>query len=467
MWVVLSSNSSSWNPVERLIFPAPTPSYTIDSFPRELILIPREDGLKVPCIFLPFRHARFVFIYFHANAEDLGLSYSFCKILRDLFQVHVLAVEYPGYGICQGTADEAGIIANARAAMEFVTKTLHWPSDGVKLFGRSLGTGPTVMLAAEYHVAGVILISPFTGIKDLFEGQVGRLADIVEDRFSNLSLAPRIRSPTLIIHGMQDGLVPPEHGRRIYAAITSRRMLVTPTNMSHNTSLLKDVGTFILPMTHFFSLPDYTFEEIEVPLWAYPPSAFKDIEEEEQASHPPEDETPAAARQLPVIEPGWLAPPTWLCGRASNGQSGGGGGAADGAIEAISRLDPADAKKKVAPAESVLRGKDNVGAVRPLGASAMPASVPPEILGARQPTSDDVANEDPLVEPRSGGSGRDQDDPELLGDEDIWVDDDLKDESGPAMKLMQGYGGAVRNIQSDIEVSREYQFGQKARGRLL
>ena len=33
---------SSWNVVERLIFPAPKVSYTIHSFPRELILIPRQ-----------------------------------------------------------------------------------------------------------------------------------------------------------------------------------------------------------------------------------------------------------------------------------------------------------------------------------------------------------------------------------------------------------------------------------------
>jgi len=164
MWVILNSKSSSWNPVERLIFPAPIASYHLSSYPDELILIPRADGEKVPCLFLPFRHARFLVIYFHANAEDLGLCYSFCKIMRDLFQVHVLAVEYPGYGICHGSTDEEGIMANAVAAMRFATEDLHWPCDGIKLFGRSLGTGPTVALATQYDIAGVILVSPFTSI---------------------------------------------------------------------------------------------------------------------------------------------------------------------------------------------------------------------------------------------------------------------------------------------------------------
>jgi len=256
-----------------MIFPSPRASYDLTSYPDELLLVPREDGGKVPCIFLPFRHARFLVIYFHANAEDLGLCYPFCKIMRDLFQVHVMAMEYPGYGICPGKADEAGIMANAEAVMRFATETLAWPCDGIKLFGRSLGTGPCVALAAQYEVAGVILISPFTSIRNLFQAQVGSLAEVVNERFPNIELIDKLKSPTLIIHGQKDTLVPTEHGKELYALLKTRKMMVCPAAMSHNTSLLKNIGTLVLPMTQFFSLPDYTFEDIEVPPWAFPRTA--------------------------------------------------------------------------------------------------------------------------------------------------------------------------------------------------
>lgn len=413
MWVVLNSKSQSWNLVERLIFPAPTPSYTLESFPGEIIIISREDGAKVPCLFLPFRHARFIFIYFHANAEDLGLSYGFCKILRDLFQVHILAVEYPGYGICPGTADEAGIMANAKAAIEFVTKSLCWPADGIKLFGRSLGTGPTVALAAEYNVAGVILISPFTGIKDLFTGQVGRLADMIEDRFSNIALAPRIKSPTLIIHGMKDGLVPMEHGRKLYSVITSRRMLVTPTTMSHNTSLLKDV-------------PD----------WAFPTTSAL---EASTAPRPAEEETPEAARKLPVIEPGWLAPPTWLCGRAAS-SSGTTLTGDDGTVEPITRLnDASDAKCRSPTSGSAVA----VSPAPPRTPEA--ASVPGDIRGEAAPVEG------------------------MEGDQEVGIvaselTSDLQDlcsRTGYTPVKSASAGTPGRSGDSvDLEVSREYNFKQ-------
>merc|ERR1719362_1484590 len=39
--------------------------------------------------------------------------------------------------------------------------------------------------------------------------------------------------------------------------------------MGHNTNLLTNLGFLILPMFQFFSLPDYAFDEIHVPPWAY------------------------------------------------------------------------------------------------------------------------------------------------------------------------------------------------------
>jgi len=38
-------------------------------------------------------------IYFHGNAEDIGLSYEMLDHIRSSLKINVLSVEYPGYGI--------------------------------------------------------------------------------------------------------------------------------------------------------------------------------------------------------------------------------------------------------------------------------------------------------------------------------------------------------------------------------
>ena len=41
-------------------------------------------------------------LYFHGNAEDLGLAWEILDHLRSSLKIHVLAMEYPGYGIYPG-----------------------------------------------------------------------------------------------------------------------------------------------------------------------------------------------------------------------------------------------------------------------------------------------------------------------------------------------------------------------------
>jgi len=44
-------------------------------------------------------------LYFHGNAEDIGLASELLEYVRSLLRVHVLAIEYPGYGVYDGTPD--------------------------------------------------------------------------------------------------------------------------------------------------------------------------------------------------------------------------------------------------------------------------------------------------------------------------------------------------------------------------
>jgi len=266
-----------------LLFPAPKPSYTIDSFPSELIWVPKgpvddiqsgtglggKSSDSCPCLLLTYESARFIIIFFHSNAEDLGLCRWFCLFLRDQFQVHVLAVEYPGYGVCPGPTSCEAIMDNAHAALQFVTQGLQLPLDRIKLFGRSIGTGPTLALAAKFKVAGVILVTPFLSIRAIFRERIGVLAFMIEEWFANDENVKKIKSPTMIVHGRKDRLIPWSHGEALYKDCQSRKLFINPQNMEHNTNLSTDISLLVVPMFRFFSLPDYSFQELKIPAWAH------------------------------------------------------------------------------------------------------------------------------------------------------------------------------------------------------
>ncbi|CAJ1344474.1 unnamed protein product [Effrenium voratum] len=269
---------TSFNLVNTLLFPAPESSYDLNTFPEEeLIWLPRsldpddpDVEANVPCLFLTSGSARFMMLYLHSNAEDLGRCYNFCNMLRMQFQVNVLAVEYPGYGMCGGgQADEMSVIENARLAFRFITEVLCFPSEDIIILGRSVGSGPALHLAAEARTYGVILICPFLSVKEVVRCHLGRVADFIEERFPNKEKMRQISGFLLIVHGKKDTVVPWTHGQELYDACTRRKRLVTPEDMSHNASLLSDPTIFIVPVLQFFGLPDYNFEPLRIPSWVF------------------------------------------------------------------------------------------------------------------------------------------------------------------------------------------------------
>lgn len=58
------------------------------------------DELFIPCLYLPSDYGgNKLVIYFHGNAEDIGLAFEMLTVFGDTMRMHVLAVEYPGYGL--------------------------------------------------------------------------------------------------------------------------------------------------------------------------------------------------------------------------------------------------------------------------------------------------------------------------------------------------------------------------------
>lgn len=255
----------------RFVFPAPNPSYGPQSYKRNLCWLPWNSvisptrandescGDGIPCLWFPAPKAASVILFFHANAEDLGMSFSVLKHIRDQFKVNVLAVEYPGYGLLSGMApSEDGVYEVALTAFRFLVDEINVRYSQIILFGRSLGSGPAVFLAAQYPVGGLILVSAFSSIKAAVQSIVGRgIAWTFKERFPNSKIIGNVSCSTLLIHGECDGLIPAEHSLRLFKRCRARKLLITPPRMEHNSNLFGDASFLAVPAIHFFGFPGY------------------------------------------------------------------------------------------------------------------------------------------------------------------------------------------------------------------
>ncbi|GAB5373300.1 hypothetical protein AAMO2058_001739100, partial [Amorphochlora amoebiformis] len=238
--------------IRDLLFPAPKPpTYDSNSFPDDLIWVPhnvKDEGgniksAPIPCVFLAYKGGKRLVIYCHGNGCDLGKIHDELLRYRDYWKVHILAMEYPGYGLCEGTPSEASINRALYSVYDFVTRKLHWPSLFVFLYGRSIGTGPACHLARycnkspSTRVGGIILQCGYTSIRAVVAKSIGTLAsNLITDRWQNIKAMKYIDCPVLLIHGQGDKLIPYEHSEKLYDACKSQhKQLIVVAEADHNT----------------------------------------------------------------------------------------------------------------------------------------------------------------------------------------------------------------------------------------
>jgi fermentation-respiration switch protein FrsA (DUF1100 family) len=121
-----------------------------------------------------------------------------------------LLLDYRGYGGNPGRPTEAGLAADADAAVAAL-RTLGYPAQRTLYLGESLGTGVVAALQQRHPPAGVVLRSPFPELADVAAHHVPWLpvGPLLRDRFPVAALMARSSVPTVVISGTRDEVVPP------------------------------------------------------------------------------------------------------------------------------------------------------------------------------------------------------------------------------------------------------------------
>ena len=186
------------------------------------------------------------FIHFHS------LPFQSIKL-----NAHVPVPEYPGYGLCEGRPNETSVIAAAQRAYDFATQTLNVPPSKIVLYGRSIGSGPTLAVAAKVSsqggvLGGVLLHSPFTSIKAVARTLVGRWSVLMLDRFLNARNITQLNpdTPVHLLHGEEDRLIPCDQSETLLSLCPSatKSLQILP-RVDHNSfserQILQFVGDFL------------------------------------------------------------------------------------------------------------------------------------------------------------------------------------------------------------------------------
>jgi hypothetical protein len=188
----------------------------------------RSGRFQISARYIEQPGARYTLLYSHGNAEDLEDISVLLDPLHTL-GVSVLAYDYAGYGTSEGAPSERQLYEDIDAAYRWLVEKRGVAPGKIVLYGRSLGSGPSVDLATRKPIGGLILESAFTSVFRV----ATRVSLLPWDHFTNLDKMPLVRCPVLVMHGTDDRLIPIHHGRALHDAAPPRKQSLWVEGSEH------------------------------------------------------------------------------------------------------------------------------------------------------------------------------------------------------------------------------------------
>jgi fermentation-respiration switch protein FrsA (DUF1100 family) len=213
-----------------------------------------DDHVRIHGWFLPHEGAAGTILIFHGNGGNIGDRVAWLRMLHEL-GLHILIIDYRGYGRSEGKPFEKGLYRDAHAAYAWWTKVRKPRGDRLILLGESLGGAVAVHLAANAAPAGLILQSTFTSARDMAKTlfPIGLLLPLAKVHYDSAGTISRVPCPKLIIHGSRDEIVPFELGKKLFDMAPSPKSFYAVQGAGHNDLPWVAGAEYLLRMKEFLS----------------------------------------------------------------------------------------------------------------------------------------------------------------------------------------------------------------------
>lgn len=199
------------------------PSRTIEFLPGESgldfedIFFSTADNLKLQAWFIPHPKGRYTVIFCHGNAGNISHRIEKINFFHRL-GCNVFIFDYRGYGRSQGSPSEKGLYIDAASAYLYLLSRGIKPEQLIG-YGESLGTAVIIDLASRQPMRALIIDSGFSSGKDMARIAYSLLPYwLFSVRLDSASKIRDIGIPKLIIHSLNDEIVPIALAKKLYAA---------------------------------------------------------------------------------------------------------------------------------------------------------------------------------------------------------------------------------------------------------
>jgi fermentation-respiration switch protein FrsA (DUF1100 family) len=192
-------------------------------------------------------------------SEGVGGNMGYLTKLAEILlqcNASVLLYDYEGYGESEGSPSLQHIVDDARAAFDYMSKTLAGNKKKI-LLGVSLGTGVTCQLSTLRKADAIILTSPFTSLlkiarqKSAFVKYMPTFA-LPRQHLDNEAVLKKPHPPLLILHGTKDTFIPISESEELFAQADEPKTFVRLPNVGHNDIFRNSKDEYLAAVKAFF-----------------------------------------------------------------------------------------------------------------------------------------------------------------------------------------------------------------------
>jgi fermentation-respiration switch protein FrsA (DUF1100 family) len=229
---------------EQLVFPArkfPNGGmWEGHGLPVEDVYFHSADGTKLHGWYLGHSNPRIAVLYCHGNGGTVAENPALLRWLRNECQASIFIFDYRGYGRSEGSPSETGVLADARAAREWLAVREGIGEEQVVLVGRSLGGAVALDLAAEKGARGLVLESTFTSLPDVAAQHYWwvPVRQLMRSQMNSREKIGRYAGPLLQYHSRADEVVPFSLGEELFTTATTKdKQFFAVDDARHNAPL--------------------------------------------------------------------------------------------------------------------------------------------------------------------------------------------------------------------------------------
>ena len=198
--------------------------YRAESANAEDVWFESRDKTKLHGWYLPRQNSQRTILICHGNAENVALvTGDYGSQLRIELDADIFIFDYRGYGKSDGNPQEAGVIADGLAALDWLCEKTGKQPGQITLYGRSLGGGIAVALANQRGGRELLLDRTFDNLISPGSQRFPwvPVSLLMRNRFPSDERIKSCGMPVFQTHFTDDELIPIRSARNLFFNVTN------------------------------------------------------------------------------------------------------------------------------------------------------------------------------------------------------------------------------------------------------